>query len=197
MPSERLLRTFLAVELPRRVKETALHLQTTVQAKPKVVKWLKAVNVHLTLRFIVPTPESDVPQINEAIAGLVGAHHDLSLSVVGTGVFPKKERPRVLWLGVDGEVEKLRDLVNDVNGSLAGLGYPAEERDYTPHVTIGRIRYPQKITPDVSNFLNCHYEPVPVEVKNVTFFHSDLVPGGPIYSVLGLHELTPLGRENS
>lgn len=193
--SEKLLRTFLAVELPDRVKETSIHLQTTVDAKPRAVKWIKAANIHLTLRFIGPTPGEEVPKIQEAVAEAVAGHRDFLLEVSGTGVFPKKERPRVLWLGVGGDVDKAKSLVTDINRSLKDLGYPSEKREYVPHVTIGRIRYPQKITPDVSRFLNSEYEPIPVDVQKVKFFHSDLVPGGPIYSILGVHELTPLGQE--
>ena len=193
--SEKLLRTFLAVELPNRVKETSIYLQTTVDAKPKVVKWIKAANIHLTLRFIGPTPGEEVPKIREAVEEAVAGHSDFSLEISRTGVFPKKERPRVLWLGVGGDVDEAKSLVTDINRSLKDLGYPPEEREYAPHITIGRIRYPQKITPDVSRFLNSEYEPIPVDVQKVKFFHSDLVPGGPIYSILGVHELTPVGQE--
>jgi len=193
--SDKLLRTFLAVELPNKVKVTALHLQTMVEAKPRVVKWLKVANIHLTLRFIGPTPGSEVEKINESVAIAVAGHHDFHLDIRGTGVFPKKERPRVLWLGVEGEVEKLKKLVYDMNRILKKLGYPPEERDYSPHITIGRIRYPQKVTPDVSRFLNSEYDPIEFQVQKVKFYQSDLVPGGPIYSVLGVQELTPIIQE--
>lgn len=189
--SERMLRTFFAVELPGEVKRTATNLHTTVKAKPGVVKWLKSVNIHLTLRFIGPTPEEEVPKIREAVNEVMGGHIDFSLRVEGTGVFPKRQRPRILWMGIQGQVAELKALVNDLNRALDPLGYPGEERDFSPHITIGRIRYPQKVTPDVSDFLNSHYPSIVFDVQKVTFFHSDLVPGGPIYSILGVHELTP------
>ncbi|MFQ6674994.1 MAG: RNA 2',3'-cyclic phosphodiesterase [Fidelibacterota bacterium] len=191
MGAERLLRTFLAVELPNEVKRTARYLHTTVQARPGVVKWLKSANIHLTLRFLGPTPEEEVSRINDAMARVIKDHTDFTLRIEGTGVFPRRERPRVLWMGVDGEVESLNEMVADINRALDGLGYPPEEREYVPHVTIGRIRYPQKVTPDVSDFLNSKYRSIVCEVHKVTFFQSDLVPGGPIYSVLGVHELAP------
>ncbi|MEE9166244.1 MAG: RNA 2',3'-cyclic phosphodiesterase [Candidatus Neomarinimicrobiota bacterium] len=191
MAAERLLRTFLGVELPNRVKSTAIHLQTTVEAKAKVVKWIKAANIHFTLRFIGATPPEEASNIKRAVAKAVEGHHDFSLEVRDTGVFPKKERPRVLWLGIGGEVEKLKALVEDINANLKKLGYPPENREYSPHVTIGRVRYPQKVTPDVSLFINSEYDPIDFSVQKVKFFQSDLVPGGPIYSVLGIFELTP------
>jgi len=168
-----------------------------VETKPKVLKWIKSLNIHLTLRFIGPTPEEDVMKINESVAKAVIGNQDFSLVVRGTGVFPKPVRPRVLWLGVGGEVESLRKLIQGINNSLKKLGYPPEERKYSPHITIGRIRYPQKITPDVSLFLNSEYDPIEFEVQKVKFFQSDLVPGGPIYSVLGVHELTPVSQEKT
>ena len=191
MAPDRLKRTFLAVELPHEVKQVAIQLQTTVEAKPKVVKWVKAANIHLTLKFIGPTPEEEMPKINAAVAGAVKGYRDIKLRVNGTGVFPKPQRPRILWLGVEGDVEPLRELVTAINGALNKMGYPAEERLYTPHITIARIKYPQKVTPDVTTFLNCEYEPVDVSVENVKFFQSDLVPGGPIYTLLGVHHLSP------
>lgn len=197
MIKEKLIRTFLAVELPQRVKSTVLNLQTTVQTKPKVLKWVKMDNIHLTLRFIGPTPEREVPRISAEVKKAVARHNDLSLFISGTGVFPKPQRPRVLWLGADGEVQKLKNLVNDINNELEKLGFPAEEREYSPHITIGRIRYPQKITPDVTNFLNSEYDPIEVKVQSVRFFQSDLVPGGPIYSILGIYQLTPKSVEEN
>lgn len=191
MAAERLLRTFLAVELPHEAKQTAQHLHTMVKAKPGVVKWLKLANIHLTLRFIGPTPEEEVPRINEALGGVISNRRDFSLRIEGTGVFPKKQRPRVLWMGVQGELDPLKGIVTEMNRALEELGYPPEEREYVPHITIGRIRYPQKVTPDVSDFLNSRYQSIVFDVQKVTFFQSDLVPGGPIYSVLGVHELTP------
>lgn len=191
MSKSRLLRTFLAVELPQRVKNITLSLQTTVEAQPRVVKWVKLYNIHLTLKFIGETPEDSVKKINESLAEVVKLHRDFSLTIAGTGVFPKKERPRILWLGVKGEVDSLTTLVRDINAGLDPLGYPSETRDFSPHVTIGRIRYPQKITPDVTAFLNSEYEPITFTIRKVTLFQSDLVPGGPIYSILGVHQLTP------
>ncbi|MBC8174508.1 MAG: RNA 2',3'-cyclic phosphodiesterase [Candidatus Marinimicrobia bacterium] len=197
MIKEKLIRTFLAVELPQRVKSTVLNLQTTIQAKPRVVKWVKMDNIHLTLRFIGPTPEREVPRISAEVKKAIAQHNDLSLFICGTGVFPKPQRPRVLWLGTDGEVQKLKDLVSDINSELEKLGFPAEEREYSPHITIGRIRYPQKITPDVTNFLNSEYDPIEVKVQSVKYFQSDLVPGGPIYSILGVYQLTPKSAEEN
>lgn len=191
MVADRLKRTFLAVELPHQVKQVAIQLQTTVDAKPKVVKWVKAANIHLTLRFIGPTPEEEISKIKSAVAEAVKGFHDIKLRVNGTGVFPKPQRPRILWLGVEGDVEPLCELVTEINRALSEMGYPAEERSYTPHITIARIRYPQKVTPDVTTFLNCEYDPIDVSVENVTFLQSDLVPGGPIYTLLGVHHLSP------
>lgn len=191
MTKERLLRTFVAIELPRAVGSTVLSLHSTVEARPKVVKWVKLQNIHLTLKFIGETPRDLVPKINDALAEAVKPHNDLSLTISDTGVFPKKQRPRILWLGADGEVDHLAALVSDINRALDPLGYPAEEREFSPHITIGRIRYPQKVTPDVIAFLNSEYEPIPFTVEKIKLFQSDLVPGGPIYSILGVHQLTP------
>ncbi len=191
MTKKRLLRTFVAIELPRAVGSAVLSLHSTVEARPKVVKWVKLQNIHLTLKFIGETPRDLIPEINDALSEAVKPHKDLSLTISGTGVFPKKQRPRILWLGANGEIDRLAALASDINQALDPLGIPAEERKFSPHITIGRIRYPQKVTPDVTTFLNSEYEPIPFTIEKLSLFQSDLVPGGPIYSILGVHQLTP------
>ncbi len=191
MSNNRLIRTFVAIELPGTVGNSALSLHSTVEAHPKVVKWVKLRNIHLTLKFTGETPEALIPNINSALAKAVKSHYDFSLTIEGTGVFPKKERPRILWMGAESGGDQLSALVGDINRVLDPLGFPAEEREFSSHITIGRIRYPQKVTPDVSTFLNSSYDPIQFTVEKINFFQSDLVPGGPIYSNLGVHQLTP------
>lgn len=188
---ERLIRTFIAIDVPEAVRETSVSLQTLVKAKPKVVKWVRPENIHLTLRFIGPTAPGEVEKINTLLGGVAGEYNDLSLTISGTGCFPKKARPRVLWLGVEGDVPELKSIVSRMGEGMEKLGYPLEERNYSPHITVGRIRYPQKATPDVTDFLAVDYEAISFAATRINLYQSDLLPSGPIYSLLGAHDLRP------
>ena len=188
---EKLIRTFIALETPETVTKVALSLQSSVKVNPKAVRWVRKENIHVTLRYIGHTAPGEVEKINRLLSEIVGQNSDLSLNVSGTGCFPKKERPRILWLGVDGDVLELKLLVEMINSEMDQLGYPQEERNYSPHISIGRIRYPQKVTPDVTDFLSAEYEPISWNIPKVVFYQSELLPSGAIYSILGTHNLNP------
>ena len=188
---EKLIRTFIAIDTPETVTKVALSLQSSVKVNPKAVRWVRKENIHITLRYIGSTVPGEVEKINRLLSEIVGQNSDLSLNVSGTGCFPKKERPRILWLGVDGDVVELKLLVEMINSEMVQLGYPQEERNYSPHISIGRIRYPQKVTPDVTDFLSAEYDPISWNVPKIIFYQSELLPSGAIYSILGTHNLNP------
>ena len=188
---EKLIRTFIAIDTPETVTKVALSVQSSVKVNPKAVRWVRKENIHITLRYIGPTAPGEVDRINRLLSEIVGQNSDLSLNVSGTGCFPKKERPRILWLGVDGDVAELKLLVAMINSEMDPLGYPQEERNYSPHITIGRIRYPQKATPDVTDFLSAQYEPISWNIPKIIFYQSELLQSGAIYSILGTHNLNP------
>ncbi len=189
--SEKLIRTFIAVDFSQYLRKIIRDLKPTVMANTTAVKWVIEDNIHLTLRFIGPTVPGEVKKINELLGNIGRRHRDFDLTISGVGCFPKKERPRVLWLGVDGEVNALTSLISDINLNMNQLGYPDDKRNYYPHVTIGRIRYPQKVTPDVSKSLKVNYAPIETPVTKVNLYRSDTLPSGTVYSLLGTHQLTP------
>ena len=188
---EKLIRTFIAIDTPETVSEVALLLKSSVKANQKAVKWVRKENIHITLRFIGPTAPGEVDKINRLLREISGQNSDLSLTVFGTGCFPKKERPRILWLGVNGDVAELKLLVEMIRSEMDQLGYPQEEHNYSSHITIGRIRYPQKVTPDITDFLTAQYEPVLWNVPKIILYQSELLQSGALYSILGTHSLKP------
>ncbi|MEE9572880.1 MAG: RNA 2',3'-cyclic phosphodiesterase [Candidatus Neomarinimicrobiota bacterium] len=187
--SERLLRTFISVTLPKKIVSVSNMLKTTVNSKKDNVKWVNPGNIHLTLKFLGDTPFDTVDEINKTLKDLVTSHSALELVINETGCFPKIERPRVLWLGVDGEITQLQDFVSDLNVKLEKLGFPLDENKYIPHITLARIKYPPKNTPDITNFIYTSYEPLKFNINRIRFMSSELFPNGPIYSILGTHFL--------
>lgn len=187
--NERLLRTFISVTLPKEIVTLSKMLQTTVVSKKDNVKWVNPGSIHLTLKFLGHTPPDVTDKINTILEKVVSNHSNIKLQISSTGCFPQVERPRVLWLGVDGELDPLKKLVSNIDNELEKLGFPIEEKDFTPHITLARIKYPPKDTPDVADFLNTSYQPINFNISRIRFMSSELFPNGPIYSILGTHFL--------
>lgn len=189
--ADRLLRTFIAIAVPGRVKTVQEMLKSTLDHSRKSIRWMRSGAIHLTLKFNGPTPGEIVPKITSRLDNLAAAFQPFELEITGTGCFPDPRRPRVLWLGVGGAVEPLRDLTARIHRALSPLGFPDEGSQFTPHVTIGRLRYPQKHTPDITRFLQTAYQSIPVEVDRIHLISSELLPEGPVYMTLGTSYFSP------
>ncbi|MFH1851137.1 MAG: RNA 2',3'-cyclic phosphodiesterase [Candidatus Neomarinimicrobiota bacterium] len=184
---ERLLRTFISVAVPSRIGTVCDMLRTTIPASEKAIRWTKMNSIHLTLKFIGPTPADLIPEINRRLRQAVSGIEAMSLAVAGTGCFPDPRRPRVIWLGMTGELDRLHDLATKVHNCVVDLGIPDESAAFKPHITIARIKYPQKRTPDISAILRTEYQPVALTTDRIHLISSELLPGGPVYSNLGTH----------
>lgn len=187
--SKRLLRTFLSVPVPDEIMGLQKILKSTINEKEGRIRWVKDGNIHLTLKFIGDTPEDDVKKINSTIVHIIENTPTMDFMINGSGCFPKKERPRVLWLGMDGDLNPLQKLVSDINNALDPLGYPKEEKVFIPHLTLARIKYPQKTTPDISEYLNYDYQSVKFSVNKIHLMSSELFYKGSVYTILGTHFL--------
>ncbi|MEE9189477.1 MAG: RNA 2',3'-cyclic phosphodiesterase [Candidatus Neomarinimicrobiota bacterium] len=189
--SEKLIRTFISVNLPRQIVNIQSMLQSTVHNRKANIKWVKPGNIHFTLKFIGHTPPDAIDNINAVIQRVSENHTGMKYLIKGTGCFPVESRPRVLWVGIDGQLDPLLNYVAELNNQLEKLGFPTDERDFRAHITLARIKYPPKISPDITGFISSQFEPLPFEIHKVNLISSELFPHGPIYSILGTHFLSP------
>ena len=185
----RLLRTFIAIPTPHNVKNVKQMLISTMENEKCEVRWVKHINLHLTIKFLGFTPENKIEGICSDINELVKSHSAFHLSISNTGCFPNKNKPSVLYLGVDGDLSSLSLLVSDTEELFIKKGYPKLKNDFSPHVTLARIKYPQKFTPDVTSFLNSSYDSIDFPVNHVQFFSSEILPDGVFYNLLGTFPL--------
>jgi 2'-5' RNA ligase len=136
----RILRTFVAFAVSDDVREALWDEARRLGESVRGLKPIRAENVHLTLHFIGPTPEEDVPAIASALERASHGFPPLAVRYEGLGAFPSASRPRVVWAGVV-ETEgasRLPALASAVQEALRPLGHGGEERDYHPHVTLAR-----------------------------------------------------------
>jgi 2'-5' RNA ligase len=182
-------RLFVALDPPepvrRRLTALAVELRRTAGRHAEEVRWVPPENVHLTLQFLGAVPEERVGAIEAALRDVAAAARPLALELRGAGGFPSARRPRVLWAGVEGEVDALAALVADLGRRLAPLGFAPEERPFSAHLTLGRAR-DVRGAPGLAGALAQAAETAgtPWRAADVALFESHLSPKGPRYEVI-------------
>ncbi len=184
-----MLRSFIAVEIPPEVQNAiSKSLAPLQKALPKpLIRWVAPNNVHLTLKFLGDVSPVNLEQLAEAIRAEAGTHPAFSMSVGGIGAFPNSRRARVIWIGLDAPAS-LAALQRGVEAASATLGYAAEDRAFSPHLTVGRVG--QHVSVAEMHQIHTALEATKigslgqVQVSSVHIFKSDLRPGGSIYTPL-------------
>jgi 2'-5' RNA ligase len=184
------IRSFIAIELPGELKQALTELQRKFRSTGSLpVKWVDPGNIHLTLKFLGDIYADNVGKINAALEEAVRSLTPFSIEVKGIGVFPNMNRIQVIWVGLYGETEKLGQLQKRIETSLESLGFPPENRPFTPHLTLARVR--DYARPEERQRLGQFISTASFEGKyviNVTavnLMRSELTREGPIYSKLG------------
>lgn len=134
------LRLFVAIDLAAEVKALLCSLQEQLRARALPVRWVDPAGAHLTLKFLGATPPERLPALQAELQRATRGLRSFHLQTAAPGAFPSLHRPRVLWLGLDGELPALRAAQAAVEQALAPLGYPGEQRPFQPHLTLGRVR---------------------------------------------------------
>ena len=117
---------------------------------PDCIRWVKSDSVHLTLKFLGQVPSDQIELITLSLKNALAAQHAFTLEVAGVGCFPDLHRPRVIWVGVKEEAagHQLQHVQRVVENAISPLGYPTEARDFSPHLTLGRLARDVR-TPDL------------------------------------------------
>jgi len=185
-----MLRAFVAVEMPGPVRKALEEVQSSLKQLKIRARWVRPENIHLTLKFLGNIPAGRVPIIGDVLRVVAQAHGRFSLSVAGLGVFPDIRRPKVIWVGLTGRPDALTPLQQDLDGRLAGLGLPREEKPFRGHLTIGRFRaegLPGPVADAVQRYAAATFGIAAVE--EIVLLQSDLRPEGPLYAPLAREKL--------
>ena len=190
-PSLSTWRTFCAIELPPEVRsQLAKHAQQLRDAVPSVTaSWSKPENVHLTLKFFGNVPTQSLAKISAAASRVGSEFSSFQIRIGGTGVFPRRSRPQVLWIGVGDSSGRLSDLQQRLEEEFAREGFPKEDRGFRPHLTIARLRRPEDARQLAEAHIQTKFSFIEVRVTEFVLFRSQLSPKGSIYTVISHHEL--------
>ena len=188
--SER-VRLFLAVELPREIKEALDRIVADVRGAG--IRGLRAVNpegIHLTLKFLGEVDRSRIERIVDEARRVARAHRPFTLELEGLGGFPSGDAPRVLWVGITGDTEPMLALQRELEEALEPLGFSKERREFRPHLTFARVGE-RSSTADrrrASKILEAiHLGPgLQIPVSGLSLMRSTLLPGGARYDRLAI-----------
>ncbi len=183
------VRAFIAIELPDDVKKgLALLRKELKRDEHRFVKWVDPEGIHLTLKFLGDIPSRRVTEITGAMEAAARGFTPFGLEISGLGAFPRLEQVRVIWVGVGGEVDRLKDLHKRIDAELAALGFAREERPFTPHLTLARVR--QNASPSERRSLgeivraSIFEDTYQARVETISLMRSQLTPAGAVYTGL-------------
>jgi len=197
MTLEKTIRAFLALDPPeeilREIGRVQDRLKKLIQGD---LRWVRPEGIHMTLKFFGDIREGDVANISAVAEKAAAAVAKFELAIGGAGVFPDLNRPRVVWLGMDGDVARLMTFQRELERAFGEIGFPSEERPFRPHLTLGRIKSPKGLiglaealekgkTVAAGRFT----------AAGLNLFQSSLTPRGAVYTRLAGYPFT--GREGA
>ena len=134
------MRLFIAIEIPENIRTGFAALLKEFRALAPQVKWVRAENLHVTLKFLGETDSAKLGALQNVLS-TVRSPDPVSLEFRGLGFFPNNKRPRVFWAGMEASAN-LKSLATEVDQATHRLGFPLEERPFTPHLTLARFPLP-------------------------------------------------------
>ncbi|HUP01685.1 MAG TPA: RNA 2',3'-cyclic phosphodiesterase [Gemmatimonadota bacterium] len=192
MPAERAgagpVRAFVALPCPPALRAALADALAGWRGLAAGVRWADPHRVHLTLRFLGRATPAGIERLTPALGAAAGACPPLELAPAATGAFPGWSRPRVFWLGVEGG-PALAGLAAAVEAGARRAGFEPEPRDFTPHLTLGRVKGPNGVRRATAAVRGWRPTTAPETVSEVVLYRSDLGDGGPRYTPLARYAL--------
>ena len=187
-------RLFIAVDLAISVVERFALLQTEWASRitddDVRVRWVDPPNIHATLKYLGDTEASVIPLLEEALTALMRPLFPFELSCQRVGAFPDLRRPRILWAGLDPKGAEVMSLLQlSIEQDIVELGFAPEEREFHPHVTLGRVKSQRAC--DMRDAAR-EFETFDFGksfIKDIALYESKLTPSGAEYVVLNRFSL--------
>lgn len=180
-------RLFVAVDLPDDVKLRLQHVRQRLESAGWQARWTRPDTMHLTLRFFGNQPVASIDLLKDCLRSALHGVAAFRLGTGSMGAFPDVRRPRVVWLGVDDRSGTLARTASDIEQASRELGIEPEERPFSPHLTVARVRPEDRMS--ISS-VEQHFEALDrlprlqIEVDHATLYRSELRRGGSIYTVV-------------
>lgn len=189
------MRAFIAIGLPEGLQKKLSDFIDILKNPQDKISWVSTKNIHLTLKFLGDVSADDVESVKNIIQDVAKNYAAFEVVVKGTGVFPSPRRPRVVWIGVGDEKKNIKNICIDLEDRLVSIGIPKEEHEFTPHITLGRVKYIKDIK-GFGDLSTKHSEDLfgNLSIDGILLMKSTLTPKGAVYE--RLYDIPLTGRRN-
>ena len=183
------MRAFIAIEISDDIKSILTQIESHLKYSDADVKWVKPEIIHLTLRFLGEITDKKCEDVKSVLDTIAKSTKSFELTLKDIGAFPKIEHPRVIWVGLERGRTETADLAERIDESLSRMAFAKENRPFSPHLTIGRVRSERnkdKLKDKISSASASFQVPGAGshKITSVVLFQSTLTPQGPIYTKL-------------
>ncbi|PMQ02221.1 MAG: RNA 2',3'-cyclic phosphodiesterase [Dictyoglomus sp. NZ13-RE01] len=171
-------RLFIAIDLPFEIKKKIDECKKTLEVNIKHgVKWVELENYHFTIKFLGETQEEKIESISKIIEEISSEFKPFYISFKELGVFPNFKNPRVIWIGIDEGLDEMQNIFNTLEKRITKLGFPKDEKEFSPHLTLGRVKERLKWKED----WKIDIPEIRFLAIELTLFESQLSSQGPTY----------------
>ncbi len=180
------MRCFVAIDIDDGLRGRIDKLQREFKKRlknPAGIKWVEPKLIHLTIKFLGEIEDTRADQIAQTLESVCGGHKgfDIEFSTVGSFGRP----PKVIWLGTKKVTAQLEKLAQDIEQAFENLGFEKEQRPFSPHLTIARVkerRPDTQLIEVIGGFGKIDAQSV--KADSVCFYKSQLTSAGPVYTLL-------------
>jgi 2'-5' RNA ligase len=178
------IRSFLAFELPEEIKHIVTRVSAEIRKSSLDVRWVRPEFIHLTVVFMGDIQPEQISPMAESVKAVCSNHEPFRISLKPMGCFPNSRNPRVIWLGIGGDLERMSRFRDDLQQALSPFGIKQEERAFKPHLTLGRFKKPGKKQTELDQLLAKYGDlsSPACTLDEFVMFRSDLKPGGAVYT---------------
>jgi 2'-5' RNA ligase len=191
------MRCFIALDISDEIRKAIAGMIQKASIGVRGIRWVSAENIHLTLKFLGEVKEELIPEMQKRLSEACARHKAFPINIRGTGAFPNPKYPNVLWVGID-KSEELKRLYLDIDEAMSSLGFEKEDRDFSPHLTIGRVKDKRGIEPalkELYTFKDAFFGSI--DVTEILLMKSVLKSSGAEYSKIAVFRLSRLERQKN
>jgi 2'-5' RNA ligase len=186
------IRSFLAFDKPEVIKNIIEEVSGDLSKSDLDVRWVKTGSIHLTIVFFGSVPAEVLEAMERPLAETCSEFAPFSISLKGLGCFPHSRNPRVIWVGIEGDTDRMGRLRDRLQAQLVPFGIKEEKRPFRPHLTLGRFNSFRKTDRELEQYLEKYRalaSPI-CSLGELVLFKSELRRGGSMYTKLRSWPLT-------
>ena len=178
------VRSFIAVNLNPEIKEYLTYLQASLSVPETKIKWVKKDNLHLTMKFLGDISSEQTEKLKIILKEITSRYSPFIIKLSSNiGIFPTYRMPRIIWIGIKEGANQLQELYNYIETMLYKEGFPGENKEFSSHITIGRVKFIKNKDNFIQILKRIEISNLSQEVKSIELMGSKLTPNGPIYNI--------------